>query len=227
MEFARIREFLLATYHDLPNVLVTGSLLVGALTGYMPLLWLSLGLLVMDLPITYLIQVIMKYFFNGNPYLSVSSTQCGTRPYVAHLGAPVAPVIDFMAPTFWMSATIFFAVFTGYNAIRILFKTSAKGATQQQINMRRAYCWAVLLISLIFAFLAGLRVMTGCETFAGGLLGALVGGSLAIGYWELLDVCGSGLVPDILQIVANSAPATSGPVTPIICTKSPTDVNIF
>jgi len=59
MEFAKIREFILGAYHDLPNVLVTGSLLIGALSGYMPLLWLSLGLLALDLPVTYVFQVLM------------------------------------------------------------------------------------------------------------------------------------------------------------------------
>lgn len=226
MEFARVREFLLGAYNDLPNILVTGSLLIGALTGYLPLLWLSLGLIALDLPVTYLLQLLMNRFFPGNTYLSVSSTRCGAIPFIPTGGDPV-PVIDFMAPTYWMSATIFFAVFTGYNAIQILFKASAKGATQQQINMRRAYCFAVLLIAVIFGAIAGSRILSGCETLAGGALGALVGGGLAIGYWHLLDVCGSGLVPDILQIVANSAPGTSGPITPVICAKPATYANVF
>jgi len=225
MEFAKIREFILGAYHDLPNVLVTGSLLIGALSGYMPLLWLSLGLLALDLPITYLLQVIMGYFFTDNPYLSVRSELCGPRYYDVASGQ--TPIIDFMAPTFWMSASVFFAVFTGYNALRILFKTSSKGATQQQINMRRAYCFAVLLVAIIFFFIAGSRVLSGCETLAGGAIGAFVGGSLAVIYWHILDVCGSGLVPDILQIVANSAPSSSGPVTPVICTKPATYENAF
>jgi len=222
MEFAKIREFILGAYHDLPNVLVTGSLLIGALSGYMPLLWLSLGLLALDLPVTYVFQVLMGQFFAGNPYLTVNGAACGPRYYDQG-----AAIIDIMAPTFWMSSSIFFAVFTGYNALRILFKTSSKGATQQQTNMRRAYCFAVLLIAIIFFFIAGSRVLTGCETLAGGSLGAILGGSLAVIYWHILDVCGSGLVPDILQIVANSAPSTSGLVTPVICTKPATYENAF
>jgi len=224
MEFAKIREFILGAYHDLPNVLVTGSLLIGALTGYMPLLWLSLGLLAFDLPITYGLQVIIKKIMGESDVFTVrSATQCTSSSFAPSManGGGTA-LIDFTAPTFWMTASIFFAVFTGYNAVRILFKASAEGATQQQINMRRAYCFAVLLISIIFGFIAGSRVLSGCETLAGGAVGAVVGGGLAIAYWHILDVCGSGLVPDILQIVANSAPATSGPVTPVICKKPAT-----
>jgi len=228
MEFARVREFLLGAYNDLPNIIVTGSLLIGALTGYMPLLWLSLGLIAFNLPITYLVQIAMDYFFRGNQYLSVSSSRCGARPFIPTVGGtPQAPIIDFIAPTYWMSATIFFAVFTGYNAIQILFKASAKGATQQQINMRRAYCFAVLLIAVIFGCIAGARVLSGCETLAGGALGAGLGIGLAIAYWHILDVCGSGLVPDILQIVANSAPDSTGPITPVICAKPATYANVF
>lgn len=231
MEFARVREFLLGAYYDLPNVLVTGSLLIGALSGYMPLLWLSLGLIVLDLPVTYGLQLAMNYVVNrflpGSTLFSISSERCGAPPFIPAAGGPAPPIIDFMAPTYWMTATIFFAVFTGYNAVRILFKASAKGATQQQINMRRAYCFAVLLIAVIFGGIAGTRILSGCETLAGGALGAAVGGFLAVGYWHLLDVCGSGLVPDILQIVANSAPGTSGPITPVICTKPATYANVF
>ena len=229
MEFAKLREFILGAYHDLPNVLVVGSLLIGALTGYMPLLWLALGLLALNLPVTYLAQFALSYFFEGNEYLSVKSGgQCGSSRYRNSMSnSENPPILDFIAPTYWMSASIFFAVFTGYNALRILFKTSAKGATQQQINMRRAYCFSVLLISVIFFFIAGSRVLSGCETIVGGALGALVGGGLAIGYWHTLDVCGSGLVPDILQIVANSAPSTSGPITPVICAKPVAVENTF
>ena len=231
MEFARVREFLLGAYYDLPNVLVTGSLLIGALSGYMPLLWLSLGLIILDLPVTYGLQLAMNYVINrwfpGNTYFSVSSERCGAPPFIPVVGGPPPPIIDFMAPTYWMTATIFFAVFTGYNASQILFKASAKGATQQQINMRRAYCFAVLLIAVIFGGIAGTRILSGCETLAGGALGAIVGGVLAVIYWHVLDVCGSGLVPDILQIVANSAPGTSGPITPVICTKPATYANVF
>ena len=41
----RAREFLLGGYHDLPNVLFIGSLILGTLTGYLPLIWMSIGLI--------------------------------------------------------------------------------------------------------------------------------------------------------------------------------------
>jgi len=45
MSVARMRQFLLGLYHDLPNVLFTGSFVLGSITGYLPLVWVSLGLI--------------------------------------------------------------------------------------------------------------------------------------------------------------------------------------
>ena len=45
MSLDAARSFLLGAYHDLPNVLFMGSLVLGSITGYLPLVWVSLGLI--------------------------------------------------------------------------------------------------------------------------------------------------------------------------------------
>jgi hypothetical protein len=90
-------------------------------------------------------------------------------------------------------------------------------ATLDQQNNRNAYCYAVITISVILLILAGSRLLSGCESWMGGLVGAILGSVLAITYWHLLNACGNGLVPDILQIIGNSSPQKGGDVTPVVC----------
>ena len=46
MSVVRLRQFLIGLYHDLPNILFSGSLVLGSVTGYLPLVWVSMGLIV-------------------------------------------------------------------------------------------------------------------------------------------------------------------------------------
>ena len=226
MEFARAREFVIGAYHDLPNVLLVGSLLLGSITGYRPLLLLSIGLLAFNLPVTYLTQLGTGYFAAAKPYFVVErSGRCATfsQPSNApsnnnnNLGAAGFPVIDASGPTWWMTSAAFFFFFTLYNAIMIMASPANPNATTDQRNNRNAYCYAVIVISVVFLFLASSRWLSGCETAAGGVVGLLLGIGLAAAYWHILDVCGNGLVPDILQIIGNSAPERGPDVTPVVC----------
>ena len=226
MEFARSREFVVGAYHDLPNVLLTGSLLLGSVTGYRPLVWLSVGLLFFNLPITYLVQFAISKISAVQPYFAVDkSDRCATfsDPSRSPLGnnnnaaAPgFWPILDVFGPTWWMTSAFFFFFFTLYNAIAVM-TTPNPYATLDQQNNRTAYCYAVIAISVVFLILAGCRLLSGCESLAGGVVGAGLGTLLAVCYWNLLNACGNGLVPDILQIIGNSSPQKGGDVTPVVC----------
>jgi hypothetical protein len=74
-----------------------------------------------------------------------------------------------------------------------------------------------MVVGIVFMALVFARGFTGCETWVGSILGVLIGGGTAVGYWYLLDACGSGTIPDILQIVGGTAPARSGIETPVVC----------
>jgi len=228
MEFARSREFVVGAYHDLPNVLLTGSLLLGSVTGYRPLVWLAVGLLFFNLPITYLVQMVTGYFSLLKPFFAVDkSDRCATfsDPSRSPLGnnnnnasgsGSSLPVLDTFGPTWWMTSAFFFFFFTLYNAIAVMM-TPNPYATLDQQNNRSAYCYAVISISVVFLILAGCRLLSGCESVAGGAVGAILGSVLAITYWQILNACGNGLVPDILQIIGNSSPQKGGDVTPVVC----------
>jgi len=228
MELARAREFVLGAYHDLPNVLMTGSLLFGSITGYRPLLWMAVGLLFMNTPVTYLAQLGLAQISSLAPYLRVersgrcatySDTSIASNTGFNAAGPPSSlPILDRNAPTWWMTSSFFFIIFTLWNAVAVLFSPENPNATADQKNNRRAYCLSVIAISCIFVFLAGSRIMSGCETAVGAAIGATLGSLMAYIYWKILNACGSGLVPDVLQIIGNSAPDSAGIVTPVVCT---------
>jgi len=123
-----------------------------------------------------------------------------------------------VAPSMWFASTTYFVVFVLYNAIQVTLKPAAKGVDPQKVDVRRAFTLSVIMLSLFFFGLILLRGLTGCETWLGSILGILLGSASAIGYWHLLDVCNSGVPPDILNIIASTAPARTTSETPVICT---------
>jgi hypothetical protein len=62
-----------------------------------------------------------------------------------------------------------------------------------------------------------MRGLTGCETWFGGLTAFLMSGGLAISFWHLLNSCGGGRIPDILQVIGAMAPDASESRVPVVC----------
>jgi hypothetical protein len=213
MEYARAREFVLGAYHDLPNVLLIGSLLLGSIAGYRPLLWMAVGLLA-NLPLTLGAQALASA--TGFESLRVEHRgRCATF-MDSELNLNGVSVQTSYAPSWWTTSATFFVVFTLWNAFAVLFSSNSNASTEQKTN-RRAYCLSVIVISCIFVFLGLTRVFSGCETVWGALVGVLLGAIEGIAYWYILNACHSGIVPDVLQIIQNSAPASTGDLTPIVC----------
>ena len=219
----RARTFLLGAYHDLPNVLFIGSLLLGALIGYLPLVFVGLGLIANGAVIT-AFQGLLKLMFPtwSQVVLPAGSVACDIFGKINGItGAPFAGQMSIVAPSHWIGAAVFFAVFSIYNSAMVLGRDPAKGVSADKVDNRRAFSLSTLIIGVAFLLLVFARGFTGCETWLGASLGAAIGGGMAILYWKLLDACGAGTVPDILQVVGSMAPAGETSV-PVVCTAPPT-----
>lgn len=215
-----MRSFLLGTYHDLPNVLFIGSLLLGAIMGYLPLVWVALGLIING-AIVAALQGLLSFMFPTWSQVAVPANSIACDIFAKIRGASVtASKVTYVAPSYWVSAVVFFATFSVYNSVRILFRAPTQNAPQDKIDNRRAFSLSTLVIGLSFLGFVFTRGFTGCETWLGGVLGTIVGAGTAIGFWHILDACGTGGVPDILQVVGSMAPEGSD-VVPIICSPSP------
>jgi hypothetical protein len=215
MSLASARSFLLGSYHDLPNVLFIGSLLLGGITGYLPLVWLSLGMILNGTAVA-AVQLLLRILFPTWSQVSVPAGMgvCSVIPL-----NPLTSSNDILtvAPSHWLSAALFFATFSIFNSIQVAIRPSAEDVDGNKVSTRRAVSLSAMVVGIVFFALVLARGFSGCETWLGGALGALIGMGTAIGYWYLLDLCGTGTIPDILQIVKASAPAGSAKNTPVIC----------
>lgn len=215
----RARTFLLGAYHDLPNVLFIGSLLLGALVGYLPLVFLSLGMILNGALIA-MLQGLLAFIFPtwSQVAMPAGSVACEVFGKLAGVKAPgLATDLTYVAPSHWIGAAVFFAVFNIYNSARVMMKDPAKGAPADKVDNRRAFSLSTLVIGVAFLLFVFARGFTGCETWLGASLGTLIGGVTAVMYWELLDTCGVGVIPDILQVVGSLAPSADGENVPVVC----------
>ena len=217
MSLARAREFLLGIYHDLPNVLFMGSLVLGSITGYLPLVWVSLGLMLNGAAVS-LGQGLLGMLF---PKWSQVSVQAGSAicEIISRSSTPYSAAgVTVVAPSHWLSAAVFFAVFSIYNSIHVGLRKATEGADPDKVDVRRAFSLTVLVVGVVFLCLIMARGFSGCETWLGGSLGVLMGGALAIAYWHILDACNTGMVPDVLQVVASLPPPGENENIPVVCT---------
>jgi len=216
----RSRTFLLGAYHDLPNVLFTGSLVLGAITGYLPLVWVSLGLILNGGIISVFQNLFAFLFRDGNGAISsqvvakANSMACSMFSRVNVPSKSDAAMI--VAPSQWLGATTFFAAFVIYNSLQVAIRPGVKGASQEKVDTRIAYSLSTLAIGIIYFLLVLSSGFTQCETWLGSLSGVAIGIAVAMGFWHLLDACGAGTLPDILQVVRSLPPEGSGSV-PVVC----------
>jgi len=220
MSIARAREFFLGAYHDLPNILFIGSLLLGSITGYLPMVWVAVGLIFNGAAVS-LLQIITKLLFSDHPWFSMPAGSSACEMFESALPPNTVGGRTMVFPSLWLSSATFFAVFSLYNSIRVSMAAPAESANRDKVDVRRAYSLSVVVISVIFLGLIFARGLSGCETWAGGIAGVVAGTGLAIGYYHILDTCGSGSVPDILQIMNSLPPPGDSENIPVVCTPPP------
>ena len=223
MSLAGAREFLLGAYHDLPNVLFMGSLVMGSILGYLPLVWVSLGL-ILNGGVVSLLQGLLRLLFPTWDQVSIyaGSPACEVLGRTSLSMGPVrtggtSPV----APSHWLSAASFFSAFVVYNSIKVAGRGSARGASAEKVSARQAFSLSVAVVGLAFMGIVLARGYSGCETWLGGATGIVVGILLAISYWQFLDLCGTGKGPDVLQVTASLEPVAKDSETPIVCAAQP------
>lgn len=181
--------------------------------GYLPLVWVAMGMIINGAFVAG-IQGILRILF---PTWSQVNIPAGLG-VCSIIQSPIDDdAVITVAPSHWLSAATFFATFTIWNSIQVAIREPANGVDKEKVSTRRAVSISAMIVGIFFFALVLGRGFTGCETWLGSTLGVFIGVGVAIGYWYLLDACGTGVIPDILQIVNASAPAKSGEETPIIC----------
>lgn len=228
----RARTFLLGSYHDLPNVLWIGCIVLGAVIGQVSLVWLGFGLLLNAAAIaalqglSYGLTVLFPAF--GAKWLmrdlgTLACTVVGDRTSLLNTLTAGSGGASYVVPSQWIGAVAFFAVFMIYNAVRLLLRPAAQGAHPEKVDNRYGLSATVITANVLFLMAVFVRALSGCETALGVLTGLLVGGGVAVGYWHLLDICGTGITPDVLQVAAAMAPGAETAAVPVVCTPPPSE----
>lgn len=223
MSLIRIRQFLLGTYHDLPNILFVGSLILGSITGYLPLVWVSVGLIFNAFNVAVL-QGLLGIIFPtwDQVHVTGNSAACGIL-FPGERPRPGADALShIVAPSYWLASAIFFATFSIYNSIRVGLLPQVKGGNQGKVDTRRAFTLTTFIIGVVFFILTLCRGFGGCETYLGAGLGIIVGMGGAVAFWHFLDACGTAMIPDVLQVVNSMPPPGQANEIPVVCAASST-----
>lgn len=209
----RVREFILSTYNNLPNTIFVTAILLGAIQGNLSMIWIAIGMIINALCVLTLQELFSLIFPKWDQVVQPGSRACSL------IDDPLGPALTVVAPSYWFASTSYFVVFILYNAAQVAFRPANQGVSKKKVDTRVAFTMSVIILSLFFFFIIMLRGLTGCETWLGSIAGIWLGSTVAIFYWELLDVCNSGIAPDILNVVSALAPRNSGDnTTPIVCT---------
>ncbi len=200
-----------------------GALILGGMSGYLPLIWLGIGL-VANAGVIQVFQSILSILLDGSDYASYISTGNAYACSIFNQGMTPAAASEsiHIAPSHWLGGSAFFVVFSIYNAIRVALRKPVEGASDRMVSVRRAFSLSVIMIGIVFMALIFGRGFSGCETWTGGISGVIIGTAVAVGYWHALAACNEGRVPDVLQVV-NSLPPMGGDVAkvPVVCTAPP------
>jgi hypothetical protein len=209
----RLREFVLTTYNNLPNTLFISSLLLGAIQGNLSMMWVSIGMLINTLTVVGLQELLGALYPSWAQVFQPGSKVCSI------VQDTNSSALTIVAPSLWFASTTYFVVFILYNAVQLVSRPPNKGVNPKKVDVRIAFSMSIIIMSVFFFLLLLLRGFTGCETWLGSVLGMLTGSGIAIGYWHLLNVCNSGITPDIFNMVSALAPAKAdSEETPVICT---------
>jgi hypothetical protein len=194
----RGRELILGAYEYLPNLFISGSLLLGAITGVVPILILGLstsflGVLVLG------VQQIVKNYIGGNSLLGNSKETLLSM---------------------WVSVASFVITYIFLNAYNVYILPPVAGANDELLGNRQSYMVSVMLALFVVGSLLFIsRYQLGNETYVMGAGSMILGIGIGTAMWSLVSQAGRDIrMGDIFQVRNNMIQSsTVGNVTPIMC----------
>lgn len=199
----RGRDLIIGTIKHLPTIFTAGSLLIGSITGIIPILILGLVTAFLAL-LVFAFQKLTHSVIDKNiPLLN----------WFSSIG-PCPDSREFLIST-WASVTSFVIMYLFLNALAIYNKPPVSGASDQLVANRESYMISVMVVLCFLAIiLIGYRMNFGCEGKVMGVLSIILGGGVAYGMWSLVDT----RMGDIFQVINNMTSVnSSGKTTPVMC----------
>jgi len=211
----RGRDLLFGAYNHIPHIFIVGSLLLGAVTGILPVL--ILGLVTAFLGVIVLgFQTVLKGLFGND----LTALRLLSSALPCNAGKPDS--YEFLISS-WGTITTFVLTYIFLNALAVYNYTSVAGADLTLVANRESYMVSTMLGVLLTAILLlGIRMKIGCESYVMGICSIILGVGVAFGMWNLVTPTTNGAkdlrMGDVFQIRNNMiTTASQGNITPIVC----------
>jgi hypothetical protein len=209
------RGVLTRSFVAMPILLFGWALFIGATTGNIGLLVLAMGQATVVPLSTWILHTLGGLFgdWGLENFTVAASATCSMLPrgFVESTGR------DFSIPSYWLAQIFFFFGFLTSNAYGVLNMPEAENAPSDKVERRKSQAQLVLIMSFVFLLLfVTARVLMGCETGAGVVIGGLVFWSIGAGWYRLAREC-SARDSDIFGIVQGILPPEASDPPPLTC----------
>jgi accessory gene regulator protein AgrB len=224
MSFAKnLRILIQQSFLSLPLLFIGWSLFLGSLQGNIGLLVLFLGHLTVvplaSLLSNTLFEFIFKKMDSGTSSLlsyiqAANADVCNLVPGKTEYANPFIGV----APSLWMGHIFFFFSFLLTNGYFVYQMKAADTAEPEKVERRKtqALLSMILTASLLVVLVLLRKLLVGCETWTGILIGAVTMIPLGMGWYQLAREC-SARDSDIFGIVQKVLPASAQEPPPTTC----------
>lgn len=215
----KTREFIQATFRQLPLFLVATLLFLGILETNVSYLFLTIGSVVL-FGVIWVAQLLLGKIDALMPYIT-SKEACSVLGTA--LGPSLNQTTQIVAPSYYIGFLAFFFTYVFLNAYQLYsFPVPEKADTERVNNRIYQAGIAMFMCILLFLVFTIVRITKfgGCETVTGMVLGGVIGVPLAYGWYRLLRVCGGDAISDLFGIIGRLVPADTVNSTPVACMKT-------
>lgn len=215
----RGRELVYKGFQDLPTIMIVGGLLLGGMTGSIPLIVMSMGGLATSTLYLFIQNIVSSI---GLTFLKVPyNSACVSHKPLGYYDVKSRMSIDGMAST-WLFSVCYFIGYLFYNAISVIVLDPTTKDDVDKVNSRMAQGISVIIALIVLGIMFVIfRLRTKCENVVTTLLGSTLGLALGLGFFALAQ--SSDLrIADVLQIKQGMEPIDSSKQTikPIVCASA-------
>lgn len=210
-----VRGMLTRSFLAMPILLFGWALFIGATTGNIGLLVLAMGQATVVPLATWILHTLGGFFGEWGlaNFTVAASATCNILPG----GFVDSGARQYSIPSYWLAQLFFFFGFLTTNANSVLNLPEAANAPADKVERRKSQAQLVQILSWVFLVLfVTARVLIGCETAPGVILGGLVFWWIGNGWYKLAREC-SARDSDIFGIVQGILPPEASDPPPMTC----------
>lgn len=217
----RGRELIFNGFQDLPSILIVGGLLLGGMSGSIPLIVMALGALASSSFYLFFQNIVNSFeVFSWLKLRVPYNSACVSHKTIGYYDVKNKGLVDETSST-WLFTICYFIGYLFYNALTITILDPTTKDDIDKVNSRKAQGISVMIALLIMLLLViGFRWKSKCENIVTGPVGVLLGLGAGIGFFTMFQ-SNDLRIADVLQIKQGMEPINSlkQKMKPIVCTS--------